>query len=173
MKKCTKCFLIKNLDAFGKRSNSPDGLHTHCKSCRAKYSRQWNKENNTKVRSMQRKRYRERRIVETCLKCPAPTLPDKDVCELHYYARVAYKALGCGNEKYAKLLRQKMVDQNHLCPYTGKELILGRNCSINHIKPKSRFPELANDIDNIEWVLTSINRQKHTKTKEEFQKIYL
>lgn len=58
--------------------------------------------------------------------------------------------------------------QNYTCPYTGEKLVIGVNASIDHIKPKSRFPHLISDFTNIEWVSFEINMAKRDKTKEEF-----
>jgi 5-methylcytosine-specific restriction endonuclease McrA len=61
-----------------------------------------------------------------------------------------------------------LIQQNFTCPYTGDKLVLGVNASIDHIKPKKRFPELASDINNIEWVSFRVNYHKYDCTKEEF-----
>lgn len=66
------------------------------------------------------------------------------------------------------LLKNKLQEQNYLCPYTGELLILRKNAHLEHKLPKARFPHLANDIENVEWVMDSINFMKHDKTKDEF-----
>ena len=40
MKICTKCSILKTKSDFPKRKDKKDGLHSHCKSCRAEYDKQ-------------------------------------------------------------------------------------------------------------------------------------
>ena len=46
--------------------------------------------------------------------------------------------------------------------------VVGGNAWIDHIMPRSKFPELAQDIENLEWVTEDVNRAKQDKTPEEF-----
>lgn len=62
---------------------------------------------------------------------------------------------------------KKLLD-NPYCPYTGDLLILGKNAEIEHILPISRFPNLKNELSNLEWVSGTANRLKSCLTKEEF-----
>ncbi len=63
---------------------------------------------------------------------------------------------------------EKLVEQGYRCAYTGDTLILGVNASIDHIKPRSRYPESLCDTDNVQWVTEKINRMKSNLTHEEF-----
>lgn len=90
-------------------------------------------------------------------------------CQTCYLKHISQSNLGA--RKYATLLLEKLEAQNHKCPYTGQELILGNNAWIDHIMPRSRFPELAKDIDNVEWVTETVNRMKQDRTPEEFLKL--
>jgi len=73
-----------------------------------------------------------------------------------------------GTVVHWELLRDLLKKQNYKCAYTGKKLVLGVNASIDHIRPKSLFPELANDPNNIVWVDLKVNKLKHNKPLEEF-----
>jgi hypothetical protein len=49
-----------------------------------------------------------------------------------------------------------------------RKLILGVNASIDHIKPVSRYADLALKLDNMEWVSFRVNLAKSDLTPEEF-----
>jgi len=74
---------------------------------------------------------------------------------------------------YAKTseLLELLENQNHTCPYTGKKLILGENCTLDHIVPKSRGG--INEVDNLQWVFCSefvnVNTLKWNMTDQEFK----
>lgn len=56
--------------------------------------------------------------------------------------------------------------QSGMCPYTGRKLILGDNCEIDHVVPRSGGG--LNALDNLAWVYAPVNRMKHKLTKEAF-----
>lgn len=58
--------------------------------------------------------------------------------------------------------------QGRKCSYTGRELVVGKNASIDHVFPKARFPEKARELENLEFVDLRINWAKRDLTKEEF-----
>jgi len=87
-------------------------------------------------------------------------------CQRCYLKHVSSSNLGTRN--YATALFAKLKAQNYKCPYTGDDLILGDNAWIDHIMPRSRFPELAQDINNVEWVTETVNRMKQDRTPDEF-----
>ena len=60
-----------------------------------------------------------------------------------------------------------ILDQQHgICPYTGQQLVIGENASVDHILPRSRGG--SNDPDNLQWVVTQVNLMKHKLNHEEF-----
>lgn len=73
-----------------------------------------------------------------------------------------------GSVEFSDQLRQKIEEQNYTCPYSGKRLEIGVNATIDHKKPRSRFPELALDIENVHWVDLVENCRKATRTHEEY-----
>lgn len=68
-------------------------------------------------------------------------------------------------------LKNLLKHQNYICPYTGKKLILGETCTLDHILPKSRGG--SNDMNNLQWVFCSeflnVNTIKWSMTDEEFR----
>lgn len=59
--------------------------------------------------------------------------------------------------------------QKGLCALTGLPLVLGSgDCSIDHILPKSKYPELKHDINNLRFVHLWANIAKRNLTDDEF-----
>lgn len=50
MKVCTKCKENKELNQFGVRKKSNDGLDHQCKKCKSKYGEDWRKQNKDKIK---------------------------------------------------------------------------------------------------------------------------
>jgi hypothetical protein len=90
-------------------------------------------------------------------------------CEACYFRRAAKDRLG--SSKVWKNLREKLIAQDYRCPYTGEQLVLGVNDSVDHKYPVARFPERAHDPNNIEWVSRPINEMKRDRTPEEFMSL--
>ncbi len=87
-------------------------------------------------------------------------------CQECYLRHAASAQLG--SSKHYHALLSKLERQQWKCAYSGDEIILGVNDSIDHIYPKSRYPDRSLDITNIQWVTRVINRMKDNLTPEEF-----
>lgn len=90
------------------------------------------------------------------------------LCEVCYFKFVARKY--CRSIELWTRLRDIMIAQDYRCSYTGDQLILGLNTSLDHIYPKTKFPELARSVDNMQWVCLDINTIKHDLTPDEFER---
>ena len=104
-----------------------------------------------------------------CRFCSKPLMKNsKSWCEMHWFA-MAVNRYGFKFSEWivAKKLLEK---QNHKCPYTGVKLIPGVNASIEHKKPRSKFPHLKNDWTNIQWSHWYVNNMKQTLTEKEFER---
>jgi 5-methylcytosine-specific restriction endonuclease McrA len=116
------------------------------------------------------KEFRIRRQQEdrcmTCGKSDLVTYGKQKTCYVCYFKQTAHKNLG--TRKRWKELRDLWERQKGICPYTGTALQIGVDASIDHILPKSRYPELRYEISNLEWVSTRINVMKRDMTKDEF-----
>lgn len=99
--------------------------------------------------------------------CLKPQLKNSIYCDFHYVRGVLGKAIKPCTMRQTKILLDRFY-ANNKCPYTGVILELSVNTNLDHKYPKSRFPELKNDIDNLEWVSKKVNRSKHNLTKKEF-----
>lgn len=71
-------------------------------------------------------------------------------------------------EHLTDLLLVKLRQQNHQCIYTGRRLIPGVNLSLDHILPKSLFPEGFRRLDNLVWVDLSVNIAKNNLLPKDF-----
>lgn len=57
MKHCPKCGVVKSLDEFHRRRESPDGRASHCKVCRLAYQREYGSLNREALRKKSRAWY--------------------------------------------------------------------------------------------------------------------
>lgn len=73
-----------------------------------------------------------------------------------------------GSIKHWKVLLVILEDQGYRCSYTGEQLVLGVNDSIDHILPRSRYPDLTLDPSNIQWVTRVVNTMKLNLLDHEF-----
>lgn len=138
-----------------------DNITTKCSSCRSRHKR-LNAEHIA-------------RRVEQC-KCaccgsddplvPATESSTAPRCETCFFKRTAHNSLG--KRPRWRAIAESFDNQNRLCAYTNKPLVLGVNASLDHILPRSRFPHLRSEPSNTHWVDASINSMKHNMTHEEF-----
>jgi 5-methylcytosine-specific restriction endonuclease McrA len=81
-----------------------------------------------------------------------------------------------GNVKYhpGRLAMRALAIQLHqdlqtspICPYTKEPLVIGVNLHLDHIRPVSRYPNLAYKYSNLQWVSKRYNTAKGAMTHEE------
>jgi len=72
----------------------------------------------------------------------------------------------CDNQVTAILIDR--FNNNPVCPYTGEMLVLGVNAHLDHIESRRNRPDLARDIDNLEWISEKANLAKNGMSKNEF-----
>ena len=92
------------------------------------------------------------------------SLPDNRLCADCYFKKRA----GCirGTKIEWQEIRDKFHAQNGKCPLSGIALTLGLNAELDHIIPSSRGG--GDNIENLQWVLTRVNRMKHQMIESEF-----
>ncbi len=134
-------------DFFYNNKTTPSGLNCYCKQCSNTYKK-------------------NRQIEGKCKACREPKLENSCYCEKHYFMRMASNELG--DSKQWEYLRDLWLKQDKKCVYTGEELIIGKNMSLDHIIPKSRDKSLKNSIENVQWVTWLVNRIKYSLNHEEF-----
>jgi 5-methylcytosine-specific restriction endonuclease McrA len=87
-------------------------------------------------------------------------------CQTCYLKMLSARHFGVVSqwENLFEILKQ----QNFICPYTGDKLILGINDSVDHIFPRSLYPEKTKDINNMRWVTRTINNMKYDLLDNDF-----
>lgn len=128
---------------------------------------QWRVNNIDRAREIDRDEKRRKKKNGICASCSKPVISVSRIyCEDHWFKHKAKEHLGDWFRGYE--LKQKLVDQNYTCPYTGEKLVIGVNANLDHIMPSSRYPELEHDIDNLQWVSKKANDAKDAMTPDEF-----
>jgi hypothetical protein len=194
MKTCGRCKVLKHVSDFFKSCINASGFSSWCRQCtkdskQEKYvkgecvscgkAKEESRQSLTLCLNCQKDKtngvmkVKERyRINGLCMSCGTNpqllALQNKRnaVCEDCYIKQTATATMKQYN--LWRLLKEKLVEQNYRCPYTGNLLVLGVNASIDHIYPQSRFPELISNPDNFEWVDIKVNHIKRNMTRDEF-----
>lgn len=122
------------------------------------------------LESKRRKQQIQQRLSNgQCVNCSNQRLANSSrMCEKCWYRSSIRSSLGSAAGQSWEYFMQEMALQENKCPYTGRALIPALNASLDHIIPKSVNPDLATNIDNLEWVDMSINIAKNDMTKEQF-----
>jgi hypothetical protein len=105
-------------------------------------------------------RWRRRQVrAGMCMRCGknAPP-PDRKSCHECYLRMAARKHLG-SSRRWPELL-ELVERQGGKCAYSGRELRLGVNASIEHVEPQSKNRARARDITNIKIVDKDVNFSK-------------
>lgn len=173
MKKvCSLCKEFKDLNEFHNDKSFKSGKYSRCKTCKILQSGNWNKLNSERHNKNKNKSTLNRLSKGLCKGCIKERLPNHNsFCEYHYIKSLAHCHFKMSTLDYNNItiqLKEKLISQNYICPYTGETLILGLNAHLEHILPVSRFPEYRYDLDNLEWVIKEVNQAKYNLTKDEF-----
>lgn len=98
-----------------------------------------------------------------CRNCPQKKLLETSYCSGCYLKILAKSHLGSTDNW--KLLRE-LFEKQHICPYTGIELVLGDNASLDRIVPRAKGGQDV--IENMQWVYKPINVLKWDYSESEF-----
>ena len=100
-----------------------------------------------------------------CKKCNSSRMEGSNLyCTKHWFQKICIDRTG--TVKCWQVIADKFEQQNHRCPYSGKELILCDNAQLDHKIPVTLGG--TNEPDNLEWIDAEINRMKGKRTKNEF-----
>lgn len=133
------------------------------------YFADYRETNRDRLRRRQRRDRYKNKQAGLCKHCTSPVMENSRLyCFKHWCVQIAAHRLGKGTVKLAAFLQDLLERQNYLCPYTSKKLVPGVNASLDHVLPVVRYPGLAGDITNVEWVDITVNCMKGSMTKDEF-----
>ena len=107
-----------------------------------------------------------RRKLNLCLRCgkQATVRSKEKLCDICWFKEIAmHRTKSVKNWIFIKQLLEK---QNYKCFYTHKNLIIGKNASLDHIIPIAKGG--IHDITNLQWVDKDINEMKNDFTHSEF-----
>ena len=154
---CGTCKSVKFTEEFNARSDSSDGKSYKCRDCTKLYN---------KVRYAEQRDHSIMHGLCAALGCDSIVYFSSNYCEDHYYKKVSVARMG--SNQYGDALRDKAHDQKMICVVSGEDLIPGDNMSLDHIKPKSLYPELNSMIGNVQWVTKWVNIAKWDLGMDEF-----
>lgn len=89
---------------------------------------------------------------------PEGALEWADYCEQKYFPKFDYY-----DEDFRKLRLQVFLRDGEICATCGAKPEPGLSLTIDHIKPVSKFPELARDISNLQVLCWDCNQSKSDK----------
>lgn len=73
-----------------------------------------------------------------------------------------------GSRDRWKELLDLLEKQNFKCPYTGDNIVLAVNDSVDHILAQSLYPDKTKDVNNMRWVTRTINHMKYDLSDNDF-----
>jgi len=141
-------------------------LCTKCGQCPAVVGKNGCINCNAKHNTLTKLKQRRAKSKGLCAKsCGRPLIPNAGgYCKECWFKRHATKLWGDA-KKYPELI-QLMESQNWICPYTGRQLIIGINASLDHKLASDKGG--INEISNLHFVDTRANIAKSFLTEEEF-----
>lgn len=160
-----------NSDNFYKNKTKEKGYELCCKKCSKHRLSQYKPKNKSEQEKKEYNNYRndwrkQQFQKGLCKVCKEPHLPNQKTCYKHYLSDMARKHLG--STKYWEDLDELFKKQDGKCAISGIPLQIGVNASIDHIKPLSKHPETKNQLTNLQWVESNINRMKLDMEFEDF-----
>jgi hypothetical protein len=170
---CQKCRDFKNNQQHRwKSERNSKGLCRYCRGI-AVPGRACCAACGKRMSEYQMERRRRRAAAGICVSCGGADVilrPNPDsvqtVCEKCVFKSTAHRTFGTRSRW--KDLQDILSSQDGKCPYTGIDLQVGVNASLDHILPKNRYPDLVSEVSNLEWVFNEVNLMKRDMTRDEF-----
>jgi 5-methylcytosine-specific restriction endonuclease McrA len=158
---CNKCKQSKKIIWYERKDR---GICVTCNKRLATKTLRCDECYNRGVKNVQSKKT-ERLSAGLCAYCDENRITTS-LCKKHYLQFTSKNHLG-SSKRYNELL-EIFDNQNGICPYTGLQIILGVDSSIDHLIPKSRGG--TSDLSNLQWVHIQANFMKQDMLESEFIK---
>lgn len=104
--------------------------------------------------------------------CKALKSPDRvktSLCQICYLKRLSQDQFG-SSDRWEELV--SLFESQNICPYTGKQLRLGIDTSLDHVVPRASGG--SDELENLQFVYScgsfDLNRMKGHMTDREFRK---
>ena len=109
---------------------------------------------------------------QRCHSCSDNRLENTRYCLECYIRDTVRKTLHItdrqAKQEFASSLLKKLQDQDFRCVYTNRQLVPGINLSLDHILPKSLYPDGFKDLSNLVWCDLSVNIAKNNLLPQNF-----
>ncbi len=110
--------------------------------------------------------------LKRCHSCNGTALTHTRYCLYCYIKDCVRKTLLItdpqAKQEFASLLLEKLDNQNNRCVYTNRIMVPGVNMSLDHILPKSLYPDGFRELSNLVWVDKSCNIAKNNLLPNDF-----
>jgi hypothetical protein len=107
-----------------------------------------------------------------CHSCNRQCLEHTRYCLKCYISESVRKTLGITDKQekkhFCSILYLKLLKQSGECVYTGRQLIPGKNMSLDHVLPSSIYPEGLQEVDNLVWCDLTVNIAKNNLLPHNF-----
>lgn len=102
-----------------------------------------------------------------CCSCrKASVYPGITKCRTCWFKLSASRNIGDASRW--RELEALLLSQQSRCAYSGRELVIGKNASVEHIQPISKSKNRAVDIENIKWIDSQVNMAKGQLSLHDF-----
>lgn len=151
-----------------------DNKTQSCNKCRDKFNQyqrgrleKLSPGKRVRIRELNKTLREERVALGVCLTCGGELVGKVKTCLTCTIKNHTRKATG--TTSHWEKIKLKLEEQNFKCFYTGEDLQIGLNASIDHIIPRSssKYPGDEN-LDNLVWATRDINRIKNDMAVDRF-----
>lgn len=172
-RKCFKCMLKeREYVKIRNQERKNQGICRYCDNKATEYNNTFCNHHVNKHKESVRQKKSKRRDATQCESCGSDVVVTFDskklLCKKCFLKVVSMSNLGTSRQ-WREI--EALFNEKNICPYTGLNLVLGKNASLDHRVPRSRGG--SDEISNLQWVHNSenlnVNWMKGDLTHDEFK----